>query len=94
MITGAVKNKVDKIWLDIFSAGLANPLTVIEQLTYLMFVRALDVKELENERYEALGMKVTYLKRLSMGSLTLDEALAPGEFRELTDIELQALTRK
>ena len=58
MITGAVKNKDDKIWLDIFSAGLANPLTVIEQLTYLMFVRALDVKELENERYEALGMKV------------------------------------
>lgn len=58
MITGAVKNKVDKIWLDIFSAGLANPLTVIEQLTYLMFVRALDVKELENERYETLGMKV------------------------------------
>lgn len=58
MITGAVKNKADKIWLDIFSAGLANPLTVIEQLTYLMFVRALDVKELENERYEALGMKV------------------------------------
>ena len=58
MITGAVKNKVDKIWLDIFSAGLANPLTVIEQLTYLMFIRALDVKELENESYEALGMKV------------------------------------
>lgn len=58
MITGAVKNKVDKIWLDIFSAGLANPLTVIEQLTYLMFIRALDVKELENENYEALGMKV------------------------------------
>lgn len=58
MITGAVKNKVDKIWLDIFSAGLANPLTVIEQLTYLMFIRALDVNELENENYEALGMKV------------------------------------
>ena len=44
--------------------------------------------------FEALGMKVTYLKRLSMGSLTLDEALAPGEFRELTDIELQALIQK
>ena len=44
--------------------------------------------------FEVLGMKVTYLKRLSMGSLTLDEALAPGEFRELTDSELQALTRK
>lgn len=44
--------------------------------------------------FEVLGMKVTYLKRLSMGSLALDEALAPGEFRELTDSELQALTRK
>ena len=44
--------------------------------------------------FEALGMKVTYLKRLSMGSLTLDKALAPGEFRELTETELQALTRK
>ena len=58
MITGAIKNKVDKIWTDIWAGGIANPLTVIEQLTYLMFVRALDVKELENERYEALGMKV------------------------------------
>ena len=58
MITGAVKNKVDKIWLDIFSAGLANPLTVIEQLTYLLFIRALDAKELDNERYEALGIPV------------------------------------
>ena len=44
--------------------------------------------------FEALGMKVIYLKRLSMGSLTLDEALAPGEFRELTDSELQALIQK
>ena len=44
--------------------------------------------------FEVLGMKVTYLKRLSMGSLALDEALAPGEFRELTETELQALTRK
>lgn len=44
--------------------------------------------------FEALGMKVIYLKRLSMGSLTLDEALAPGEFRELTGTELQALIQK
>lgn len=44
--------------------------------------------------FEALGMKVIYLKRLSMGSLTLDEALAPGEFRELTGTELQTLIQK
>ena len=52
MITGAVKNKVDKIWTDIWAGGITNPLTVIEQLTYLMFIRSLDEKELETEEYE------------------------------------------
>ncbi len=54
MITGAIKNKVDKIWTDIWAGGITNPLTVIEQLTYLMFIRSLDEKELENERFENL----------------------------------------
>ena len=40
MVTGAIKNKVDKIWTDIWAGGITNPLTVIEQLTYLMFIRA------------------------------------------------------
>ena len=56
MITGAIKNKVDKIWLDIFAGGITNPLTVIEQLTYLMFIRSLDEKELEAEELENSGM--------------------------------------
>lgn len=50
MITGAVKNKVDQIWLHLYSGGITNPLTVIEQLTYLMFIRSLDKKEQENEK--------------------------------------------
>lgn len=54
MITGAIKNKVDKIWTDIWAGGITNPLTVIEQLTYLMFIRSLDEKELENEEFENL----------------------------------------
>ena len=49
MITGAIKNKVDKIWTDIWAGGITQPLTVIEQLTYLMFIRSLDEKEIENE---------------------------------------------
>ena len=52
MITGAIKNKVDKIWTDIWAGGLTNPLTVIEQLTYLLFIRSLDEKELETEQFE------------------------------------------
>lgn len=42
MITGELKNKIDSLW-DIFAAGgLVNPLDVIEQITYLMFIHDLD----------------------------------------------------
>ena len=51
MVTGIIKNKIDKIWTDIWAGGITNPLTVIEQLTYLMFIRSLDEKELENEEF-------------------------------------------
>ena len=54
MITGEIKNKIDKIWTDMWAGGVTNPLTVIEQITYLMFIRSLDEKELENESFEAL----------------------------------------
>ena len=54
MITGIIKNKIDKIWTDIWAGGITNPLTVIEQLTYLMFIRSLDEKELENEEFANL----------------------------------------
>ena len=54
MITGEIKNKIDQIWTNIWAGGLTNPLTVIEQLTYLMFIRSLDVKEQNNEKAEIL----------------------------------------
>lgn len=54
MLTGEIRNKVDKIWSDIWAGGIANPITVIEQLTYLMFIRSLDEKELEKESFEAI----------------------------------------
>lgn len=54
MLTGEIRNKVDKIWSDMWAGGISNPLTVIEQLTYLMFIRSLDEKDLESEMTEAL----------------------------------------
>lgn len=59
MITGVIKNKIDKIWTDIWAGGITNPITVIEQLTYLMFIRSLDEKEIENEAMEMLSGKPT-----------------------------------
>ncbi len=55
MVTGVIKNKIDKIWTDIWAGGITNPLTVIEQLTYFMFIRSLDEKELENEVFENMA---------------------------------------
>ncbi|MDD6043784.1 MAG: pseudouridine synthase [Eubacteriaceae bacterium] len=44
--------------------------------------------------FEAFGSKVTYLKRVSMGPVTLDESLEPGQYRKLTAEEVEALRRK
>jgi len=42
MITGELKNKVDQLWTAFWSGGIANPLSVIEQITYLLFAKRLD----------------------------------------------------
>jgi type I restriction enzyme M protein len=42
MITGELKSKVDHIWDTMWSGGISNPLSVIEQLTYLLFIKRLD----------------------------------------------------
>lgn len=49
MITGEIKNKIDGIWDIFWSSGMTNPLTVIEQITYLMFIKILDDNELRKE---------------------------------------------
>ena len=49
MITGELKSQVDKIW-DVFaSGGVSNPISVIEQFTFLLFVRRLDERQLNEE---------------------------------------------
>jgi type I restriction enzyme M protein len=42
MITGEIKNQIDRIWDAFWSGGISNPLEVIEQITYLLFIRRLD----------------------------------------------------
>ena len=54
MITGATKSKVDAIWQRMWEGGITNPIEVISQLTYLMFMRSLDEKELETEKMEQM----------------------------------------
>lgn len=53
MVTGELKNKVDGIWDIFWTNGVTNPLTAIEQITYLMFVKILDDNELKKESMAA-----------------------------------------
>jgi type I restriction enzyme M protein len=50
MITGELKSQVDRIWEAFWTGGISNPLTVIEQFTYLLFIRRMDERQLLAER--------------------------------------------
>ena len=57
MITGELKSKVDRIWDTMWSGGISNPLSVIEQLTYLLFIKRLDELHTLKERKAARAGK-------------------------------------
>jgi type I restriction enzyme M protein len=50
MLTGEIKSQVDKIWETFWTGGISNPLTVIEQFTFLLFLRRLDENQLKQEK--------------------------------------------
>ncbi|RBO79590.1 type I restriction-modification system subunit M [Marinomonas aquiplantarum] len=50
MLTGPIRNDIDKLWEKFWTGGITNPLTVIEQISYLMFARMLDMQEEAAER--------------------------------------------
>lgn len=49
MITGDLKRSVDALWTEFWQGGITNPLTVIEQITFLIFIRLLDVNEARDQ---------------------------------------------
>ncbi|MBQ2678906.1 MAG: SAM-dependent DNA methyltransferase [Firmicutes bacterium] len=76
MITGELKNKIDSLW-DIFaSGGLVNPLDVIEQITYLMFIRDLD--DTDNLRAKESAMLGLEHKSIFSGEVEIGERKVDG----------------
>jgi type I restriction enzyme M protein len=58
MVTGELKSQVDKIWETFWTGGVADPLTVIQQFTYLIFLRRLDEsQQLEEKKASMIGGK-------------------------------------
>lgn len=54
MITGEIKNKIDAIWDTFFSGGITNPIAVVEQMTYLFFMKMLDDAQRTKEANAAI----------------------------------------
>ena len=50
MITGKLRSDIDKLWEEFWTGGITNPLTVIEQISFLMFARMLDINETREEK--------------------------------------------
>jgi type I restriction enzyme M protein len=59
MLTGEIRNQVDRIWNEFATGGLSNPLEVIEQITYLLFLKRLDdLQTLEESKAARLGQPI------------------------------------
>ena len=59
MITGQLKSQIDQIWNTFWTGGITNTITIVEQLTYLIFIKDLDETETRNERKAKRGFKYT-----------------------------------
>jgi len=75
MITGELKNKIDSLWEIFWTGGLTNPLDVIEQITYLMFIRDLDDSDnLRAKETAILGLPFTsvFADEVTVGDRKID----------------------
>ena len=97
-----IQGQVDSSDVQAFAEGIRLDDDLLCMPAHLEILESGDISEIEvviqegkfhqiKRMFEAVGKKVIYLKRLSMGSLVLDPTLSPGEWRRLTDYEIKAL---
>ena len=72
MITGELKNKIQGIWDIFWSSGMTNTLTVIEQITYLMFIKILDDNEIIKIRENSFEQIVRELQIYNLSTTSDD----------------------
>ena len=76
MITGELKNKIDRLWETFWTGGITNPLDVVEQMTYLMFIHDLDATD--NQRARESAMLGLPHKSIFAGEVQVGERTIPG----------------
>ena len=77
MITGELKNKVDALWNIFWTGGITNPLDVVEQMTYLMFIRDLD--DADNLRAKEAAMLGLAYESVFADEVKIGERAVPGK---------------
>lgn len=88
MITGQLRSKIDKLWEYFWTGGITNPLSVIEQITFLMFARLIDMRETLNEkRANRLGQEYRGIFRKK------GQHLRWSQFRNLNGNEMLKVLR-
>ena len=69
MITGQIKNQIDQIWDTFWTGGITNSITILEQMTYLFFMKMLDDQQLQQEQVsQALGIDMVQDAAFSYGT--------------------------
>ncbi len=94
MLTGEIRNKIDQIWNSFWTGGISNPLEVMEQITYLLFIRRLDELRTLEERRAACTKQPIGRHIFPEGSDPRGrpyEELRRGRFRHLAAPEMFAV---
>ena len=77
MITGELRNKIDRLWETFWTGGITNPLDVVEQMTYLMFIHDLD--ETDNLRAKESAMLGLPHQSIFAGEVQVGDRTVAGE---------------
>ena len=76
MITGELKNKINSLWEIFWTGGITNPLDVVEQMTYLMFIRDLD--DADNRQAKESAMLGLPFRSIFTEEVRLGDRAIPG----------------
>lgn len=92
LITGEIRTKIDSIWTILWTEGSTNPLTNIEQLTYLLFMKGLDEAELVKEKEaEFLGLEYISIFPIDKQYLRWNQFKQLGSAEEMYNIMVQEI---
>jgi type I restriction enzyme M protein len=89
MIAGTLRNDIDKLWEEFWTGGITNPLTVIEQISFLMFARMLDINEAREEKKARRTKKKDWPRIFPKEQ----QEIRWGNFKQLGGTEMLPLVR-